>query len=230
MSNDTESLIETPTTFAAKLEKIRPLVALCIVRNCKWPVDPGQTMCVRCGEESDALDRHERTLAAHREAMRHRPSFRERMMVCLANLWHRCWGGMVLIVFVALTSFGCVAMASGVEIPDRIIAALVQVESGCEWRGIGDVRGKWSRGSDGEVSPFQLSPAALIDMGASDRTARIHRDPVLAESFARLWLSRCYERSGNWPEALSRYNAGSRYRSRTARDYSTRVLALAAEL
>ena len=131
-----------------------------------------------------------------------------------------------LILVLALVT--C-APAKGVEVPDRIVAAIAAVETRTEWRSIGDVRGKWSRGADGEVSPFQLSPAALTDMGVTNH-ARVHRDTVYAESLARLWLVRCYVQAGNWPDAVARYNAGNRYRSRTARDYSARVIALASAL
>lgn len=134
---------------------------------------------------------------------------------------------LLAICLFALVLIGAVVTAA--ETPDRIIAALVQVESGCEWRGIGNIKGTWARGADGEVSPFQLAPAALTDMGVTNH-ARVHRDPVYAESLARLWLSRCYAKHGNWPQALAAYNAGSRYRSRSARDYADRILNLAAVL
>lgn len=147
----------------------------------------------------------------------------------LAGIFHALWsrfpGHLSLIAAIALTFLVC-RFGLAVEVPDRIVAAIVQVESGCEWRGIGDVRGKWSRGADGEVSPFQISPAALSDMGVTN-ASRVHRDTVWAESLARLWLSRCFDRHGNWPEAVAAYNAGSRYRSRSARDYACRVIALA---
>jgi hypothetical protein len=167
----------------------------------------------------------------------HHPTVRDRLMVFIGNTWARIatWfdrmfdkiaGGLVLFIITAFFALGLCA----VDVPDRIVAALVQVESGCEWRGMGEIRGTWLRGEAGEVSAFQLSPAALISMGAGDRSTRIHRDPVLAESFARLWLSRCFDQAGTWEGALARYNAGSRHRSRTARDYAARVLNLAAVL
>lgn len=146
------------------------------------------------------------------------------------RLYHRL--RLPLAAFSAIGLFALVligAVATAAETPDRIIAALVQVESGCEWRGIGNIKGTWARGADGEVSPFQLAPAALTDMGVTNH-ARVHRDPVYAESLARLWLSRCYAKHGNWPQALAAYNAGSRYRSRSARDYADRILSLAAVL
>jgi hypothetical protein len=150
---------------------------------------------------------------------------RARLMRMLATLLHRCWGGLALLTATTFLTIGLCAA----EVPDRILAALVQVESGCEWRGIGDIKGKWARGDDGEVSPFQLAPAALTDMGVTNH-ARVHRDPVYAESLARLWLSRCYVKHGNWAQALAAYNGGTRYRSRRARDYSERILNLASVL
>ncbi len=150
-----------------------------------------------------------------------------------ARLWQRCRPHLAamsaILVCFLVCFFGLAGKAKAEEVPDRIIAALVQVESGCEWRGIGDIKGKWARGDDGEVSPFQLAPAALTDMGVTNH-ARVHRDVVYAESLARLWLSRCYVKHGNWADALSAYNAGSRYRSRSARDYSVRILNLASVL
>ena len=127
----------------------------------------------------------------------------------------------MLVVTSSLTLGLC-----AVEIPDAIIRALVHVESGAKWIDTGKIVGGWKRGNAGEISHFQLSSAAIHDMGATGKTARIESCPVLAESLARLWLSRCYERAGNWPDALSRYNAGSRYRGRTARDYAARIISL----
>jgi hypothetical protein len=146
----------------------------------------------------------------------------------IAAVWANCKPHLAFLLAIALTLIVC-RFGLAVEVPDRIVAAIAAVETGTEWRSIGDVRGKWSRGADGEVSPFQLSPAVLTDMGVTNH-ARVHRDTVYAESLARLWLVRCYVKAGNWPDAVARYNAGNRYRSRTARDYSARVIALASVL
>lgn len=147
----------------------------------------------------------------------------------LAGIFHAVWsrfpGHLSLLAAIALTFLVC-RFGMAVEVPDRILAGICAVETGTEWRGVGDVRGKWSRGADGEVSPFQISIAALTDMGVTNH-ARVHRDLVYAESLTRLWLSRCFERHGNWPDAVAAYNAGSRYRSRSARDYARRVIAIA---
>jgi hypothetical protein len=162
-----------------------------------------------------------------------RPRFSHAARAIRARIWQRCRPHLAALsaffLCFLICFFGLAGKAKAAEVPDRILAALVQVESGCEWRGIGDIKGKWARGDDGEVSPFQLAPAALTDMGVTNH-ARVHRDPVYAESLARLWLSRCYVKHGNWADALSAYNGGTRYRSRRARDYSERILNLASVL
>ncbi len=180
--------------------------------------------------------------AADQYRRAHHPTWRDRVVMAFANGWarvlgffdgirDRIMGGLVLLIVTTFLTLGlCNFGLSAEVVPDRIVAALVQVESGCQWHGVGDVRGTRSHGDAGEVSAFQLSPIALTAMGAADRVARIHRDPVLAESFARLWLARCFAQAGTWEGALARYNAGSRHRSRTARDYAARVLNLAAVL
>jgi hypothetical protein len=157
-----------------------------------------------------------------------RPSFPHLARAMRARTWQRCRPHLTALAAFLFTLLYC-RFCFAVEVPDSIIRGLVMVESGCEWRDTGDIRGKWSIGADAEVSPFQLSHAALSDMGVTNH-ARVHRDTVYAESLARLWLARCYAKAGNRPDAVARYNAGSRYRSRTARDYSARVLALASVL
>ena len=144
-----------------------------------------------------------------------------RVMRMLATLWHKCWGGIILIVAVAGLTAGLCAQ----EVPDAIIRGLVAVESGASWKSAGEIDGKWKRGAIGEVSNFQLSPAVLSDLKLSpSQRARVATSPIYAESIARLWLSRCFAKHGNWRDALSRYNAGSRWRSAKARDYADRIL------
>lgn len=166
--------------------------------------------------------------ARHRYlAMRYGPPSRRWVFilgdVLAAVFLGRIAGGAWFLVALLLTVGGCLKMAHGVEVPDQIVAGLVRVESGCEWVDVGEIRGKWKRGADGEVSAFQLSPAALHDMHVTNLD-RVHRSPVYAESLARLWLSRCFDRCGNWPDAIAFYNGGKNYRSKRCRDYSARVL------
>ena len=174
-----------------------------------------------------ALARYEKARNAYLAALFVRPTW----SAVIGQWLHGARYHLRALAMFALTVLLCLMMArcSAVDVPDRIVAAIAAVETGTRWHSIGDVRGKWSRGADGEVSPFQLSPSALTDMGVTNHT-RVHRDTVYAESLARLWLVRCYVKAGNWPDAVARYNAGTRYRSRTARDYSARVIALSSEL
>lgn len=144
----------------------------------------------------------------------------------LREFWNRCAGPIVLLVCVIITTALCLCAVRAQEVPDGIIRGLVAVESGAEWRGIGDINGNWKRGKAGEISHFQLSSSALKEMGAAQKAARICACPILAESYARKWLSLCYEKRGNWRDALASYNAGSGYRSARAQDYASRILNL----
>ena len=114
---------------------------------------------------------------------------------------------------------------------DHFLSALAQVETGVTRTGIGEIHGRWSLGKDGEVSCFQISPAVLSDLGISRHSSRIHRDPVYAESIARLWLARIMGGNGDWHVAAATWNAGRRGRqSRQAQDYADRVVNLAQQL
>jgi len=112
------------------------------------------------------------------------------------------------------------------DVPAWVIRGIAAVETGTDWREIGDVRGAWKRGAIGEVGPWQLSPAVLADMRVSSKRERAHRCPVLAESLTRAWLTRLYNVTGSWPEACAAYHAGLAGRSRQyALDYAERVQA-----
>jgi hypothetical protein len=141
--------------------------------------------------------------------------------------------GIAFLHGLALMGIVALALHKGwaVDVPDRIIAAIAAVETGTEWRGIGDVRGNFARGDIGEVGPWQLSPDVLRDLRAYDRRHRVHADPVLAESLTRAWLAHLYRTTGNWPDTVAAFHAGLAGRHRPhAREYSGRVLALASVL
>jgi hypothetical protein len=145
-------------------------------------------------------------------------------------LWSRFPGHLSLLCAIGLTFLVC-RFAISSEVPDRVIAAIAQVETGTEWRDMGDVRGKWSHGGIGEVSPWQLSPAVLRDLKAYDRRHRVHADVVLAESLTRAWLLRLYGVTGCWSQTCAAFHAGLAGRHRPhARAYAERVMALASVL
>ena len=114
---------------------------------------------------------------------------------------------------------------------ESALSAIVAVESGCTRVGMGQISGRWEIGADGEVSPFQLHVDLLRDLGVSGKLARLHRDPVYAESLARFQLDRLYKRFGNWPDTFAAWNGGANgYKRRMARDYSERCMNLATQL
>ncbi len=133
----------------------------------------------------------------------------------------------VFLGFILATFVGCAAVASASEVPSWVLRGIAAVETGTEWRGMGDVRGKWSRGAIGEVGPWQLSPAVLRDLKAYDRRHRVHACPVLAESLTRAWLLHLHGVTGTWGGAVAAYHAGLGRRSESfAITYAERVRAV----
>ncbi len=130
-----------------------------------------------------------------------------------------CW-----LIGIALALL--LAKAEGAEVPAWCIRGIAAVETGTDWRDIGDVRGTWSRCDIGEVGPWQLSPAVLRDLHAYDRRFRVHADPVLAESLTRAWLLRLYGVTRSWPQAVAAFHAGLGRRTESfATTYAERVRA-----
>lgn len=229
---------ENPQTFAAKLRQIRyrePVLPPsqpatiparpCVVKNCDTQIPAGDTsaMCAAHREETEAIDRFMRKQEEYLRVRAERPALRSRVRAFLSF----AWGPLVLIVCILLTTLFCASLARAVEVPDRIIAAIAQVETGTTWHAIGDVRGKWTRGTIGEVGPWQISPAVLRDLGATHKANRAHRDPVLAESLTRAWLAHLYRSTGDWRQAVAAYHAGLAGRGRPhGREYSDRVFNL----
>ncbi len=138
---------------------------------------------------------------------------------------------MALLSAIVLALAVCLlARCHAVEVPDGIIRGIVAVETGAEWHDIGDITGTWAVGDDGEISHFQLSPIALRQMKVTDKAIRIACEPILAESYARLFLVICYQKRGNWSDAVATYHRWNGYRSAEAKDYAKRVLANASTL
>ncbi len=212
----------------------------CIVTGCDNTVYVPATVCADCKTayqtvaDNEALDRIRKFEAArHRYlAKRYGPSWRLWLYFIsdafAASFCGRVAGGAWFLVALLLTVGGCLKMAHSVEVPNQIIAAIAEIETGTTWRGTGDVRGVWSRGNIGEVSPWQLSPAVLRDLRAYDRRSRVHSDTVFAESLVRQWLSRLHDATGSWSQAVAAYHAGIAGRHRRyARDYAARVFSVA---
>lgn len=184
--------------------------------------------------DTSVPESYEKARAAYLRALKREEQY-PRSVVLLNNAWHEFMAhardiGKALLC--GLVLMGLVAASlRAVDVPDRIIAALCQVETGTTWHGVGDVRGTWSRGGIGEVGPWQMSPAVLRDLKAYDRRYRVHADPVLAESLTRAWLVRLYLATGCWAQTCAAYHGGLAGRHRPhAREYAARVMALASSL
>lgn len=111
-------------------------------------------------------------------------------------------------------------------IPEWVIAGIAAVETGSTYREGNLIHYRDRRdGADGEVGPWQLAPAALRDLGVLHLRSRIRSEPVLAESMARAWLLRCYQRAGDWTTAIAIYHTGPQGDRRRGQRYAERVLA-----
>jgi hypothetical protein len=165
---------------------------------------------------------------AHRRAFH--PSLRERARdlgeLCFGRRWWKLW---LMTALLLATVGGCMRLAHGQDVPAWVLRGIAAVETGTDWRDMGDVRGSFGRGAIGEVGPWQLSPSVLRDLRAYDRRYRVHADVVLAESLTRAWLLRLHAVTGTWPSAIAAYHAGLGNRRRSyATDYAQRVQAAGA--
>ncbi len=137
---------------------------------------------------------------------------------------------LAILTLLALAAHVPQAPASEITI-EEVLTGIAAVETGYTRHGIGSGKGTWSVGQSGEVSPWQIHPSVLRDLGLHAKSARINRDIVYAESIARLWLGRLYIRFGNWPDSVAAWNGGPRgLERRSARDYSDRVMNIATDI
>lgn len=213
---------------------------ICNVRNCDQPVTPPATMCQDCAGETEEMTRYLRACEAYRREIAKRPPYvapalRERLSDAWdffrAIIWPRISHvtiGMSIVLVTALALIiGCATAAPSADVPAWVIRGIAQVETGTDWRDLGDVRGTWNRGRIGEAGPWQLSPAVLRDLQAYDRRHRVHADVVLAESLTRAWLVRLHRVAGSWDAAIAAYHAGLGRRTEPfAIDYAERVRAV----
>ena len=207
----------------------------CGISNCSQQVAPPATMCQDCDGETEAMTNYLRAREACLSELARKPRVSERLASAWSFVHARVWPhirrpaiGMSIVLMTALVLIvGCAVTAKASDVPAWVIRGIAAVETGTDWRDIGDVRGSWSRGSIGEAGPWQLSPAVLRDLRAYDRRHRVHADVVLAESLTRAWLLRLHRITGSWDAAVAAYHAGlGRRTAGFAIEYAERVRAI----
>lgn len=112
---------------------------------------------------------------------------------------------------------------------DHIKQAICQVETGTVWIAPGKIKGRWQQGEAGEIGPWQMLPAVLMERGF---------DPDLVRSSARLaeqaFIAHFRYLTARTPsihEAVAAYHRGLGGRSRlAAKAYAGRVVNLAHRL
>ena len=62
------------------------------------------------GKMSDPMERYEKARAAYLRELYQRPTALQRISAMIATLWHRCWGGIVLITATAGLTIGLCAI------------------------------------------------------------------------------------------------------------------------
>lgn len=172
-----------------------------------------------------ALARYEKARNAYLAALFVRPTW----PAVIGQWLHGARYHLRALAMFALTTLLClmVARCSASEVPAWVLRGIAAVETRTTWRDIGDLHYRDKRiGADGEVGPWQLSPAALKDLGVEHLRARIHREPILAESMTRAWLLRCHRRTGDWFEAVAIYHTGPDGNRRRGHTYAARVRAV----
>lgn len=110
------------------------------------------------------------------------------------------------------------------EVPPWVLRGIAAVETGVHWADTGKVSGTWKRSTTGDVGPWHVSPAVLKDLNRGNQAERIHRDVVLAESIARLWLLHLYRTTGCWHQSVAAWRLGlGRRHEHIAREYAERA-------
>lgn len=123
-----------------------------------------------------------------------------------------------------LLMLGVASQLKAQEVPDWVLRGIAAVETGAHWNGTGDVTGTWNSNRTGDVGPWQVSPAVLKDLKRAHLSERIHRDVVLAESIARLWLGHLYRTTGCWHQSVAAWRLGlGRRHEHRAREYAERA-------
>lgn len=143
----------------------------------------------------------------------------------LAAIWQRCRPHLAFLLALALAFAFCRGCLAAADVPDWVLRGIASQETGVHWTDTGVLSAsEWPKSSTGAVGPWHISPAALKDLKRTHLAERIHREPVLAESVARLWLLHLYKTTGCWRETCAAWRAGLRNRHRAwAREYAERA-------
>jgi hypothetical protein len=122
---------------------------------------------------------------------------------------------MRLLIILAMTT----VMAAD-RVPEWVCAGILAVETRSHYYEDGSIKYVDKRiGSNGEVSPFQITYRAYKQVRRSgDSWARVRIDTLYAEQIACRYLMYCYKRAGNWGLAIEYYNAGPGHRSQEYRN------------
>jgi hypothetical protein len=82
---------------------------VCGISNCGQPVMPPSTICHDCDSETEAMRRYLRARELYLREMVRGPTWRDRAGVWFAGLWHKIWGGVVLIIATTFLTIGLCA-------------------------------------------------------------------------------------------------------------------------
>ena len=129
-------------------------------------------------------------------------------------------GGLVLLIVVTFFALGLSAQ----EVPAWVIRGIAAQETAVHWHDIGQIDGKWTKGTTGAVGPWHISLDVLADLKMQSKANRIHHDPVFAESVTRLWLQHLFSVTGCWNQTCAAWRAGLGARHKPfAKAYAARV-------
>jgi len=101
-------------------------------------------------------------------------------------------------------------------VPVDILTAIVHVESGGN---------RYAIGSSGEKGLMQLMPGTATELGVVNPF-----DPLENIRAGAKYLSQQYKSTGNWRDALAKYNGGKYYKGSQAQGYADKVFAKVGDL
>ncbi len=227
---------ETPTTLAAKLRAAGYLeptgiqmssdeahdhaLRRCGISNCDQQVTPPADLCRDCDDETEAMARYLRAREAYRRELASQPSLWSRIgnawVFFAAVVWPRISYiaismGIVLLTAVALI-VGCATAAKGADIPAWVLPGILHEETSSRYIATGAIDYvNRDDGKDGEIGPFQMTPAAFDMVKRSgEQFADLRTNLPFAEDCCRRYLGLLYTdfAERDWFIAVGRWNAG----------------------